>query len=741
MVIFLKNLKEISKLFCLCIIFLTIFSTVGSALQANITSDKTNGTAPLIVNFEGYGNDTVQDWYWDFGDGGNSTEQNPSHVFNNPGTYNVTLTAPNGPGSPSTFFSTINVYPAPVIADFAMNKVAGVAPLAIQFTDLSIGDIVLWRWDFGDGSSSNVRNPTHTYFLPGTYAVRLTVSNAIGVNLVYSDDFGAQLLGDVRNISAKKSLVFASETPVAYFYADFSEGQAPLTVQFFDGSTGYLNSWFWDFGDGSTSRTRNPRHTFYSPGTYNVRLTVKDAFGNGIYSGSKLIDVYDVPIADFSSNISGGHPPLTVQFTDNSTGNPTSWSWAFGDGSASNEINPVHTYYYPGNYKVTLLVSNRQGTSFNSWCNYNYTCGLLSTLKTSIIDVKTANLTADFTWREINGTTTVYFYDISSDSPIAWKWDFNSDGYVDSIDKNPIYQFQNSGIHNVSLSVFDGLEWRNMNKTIYIAGGAENNTSGSGSSSGDSSGGSSGGSSGSSHSSGSTSVSSGGSSSGGGGGGSPEPQRNVGAKELSQIFISKGNLAKFEFPQKATPVVYICFDSKKTVGKTTTIAEMLKGKSILTSDIPNSEVYKYLNIWVGNSGYATKKNIENAIVCFKVEKSWVKDKNIDKSSITLNWYSDDKEWNALPTNLSSEDEKYLCFTAKTPEFSYFAITGKPIVNETGKQPAAVNKMSDTQNVDTNSPEEKDKSSSSTESSMSMPGFEVVSSIMGLLAVLLYRRGK
>jgi PKD repeat protein len=302
-----------------------------------------------------------------------------------------------------------------------------------------------------------------------------------------------------------------------------------------------LNSWFWDFGDGSTSSTRNPRHTYYSPGTYNVRLTVKDAFGNGIYSGSTLIDVYDIPIADFSSNISAGHPPLTVQFTDNSTGNPTSWIWGFGDGSASNEVNPVHTYYYPGNYKVTLLVSNRQGTSITPWCNYNYSCGLLSTLKTSIIDVKIANLTADFAWREINGTNTVYFYDISSDSPIAWKWDFDSDGYIDSIDKNPIYQFPNSGIHNVSLSVFDGLEWRNMKKTVYITGVAENNNSGSGSSSGSSSGGSSGsssggssgGSSGSSHSSGSDSVSSGGGSSvgsGGGGGCAREPQRNVGAK-------------------------------------------------------------------------------------------------------------------------------------------------------------------------------------------------------------------
>ncbi len=90
---------------------------------------------------------------------------------------------------------------------------------------------------------------------------------------------------------------------------------------------------------------------------------------------------------------------------------------------------------------------------------------------------------------------------------------------------------------------------------------------------------------------------------------------------------------------------------------------------------PSDEVYKSLNIWVGNSGFATPTNIENAVVCFKVEKSWVQDKKIDKSSITLNRYSD-KTWNQLPTSLSSEDDKYLYLTAQTPGFSPFAITGK-----------------------------------------------------------------
>jgi PGF-pre-PGF domain-containing protein len=117
------------------------------------------------------------------------------------------------------------------------------------------------------------------------------------------------------------------------------------------------------------------------------------------------------------------------------------------------------------------------------------------------------------------------------------------------------------------------------------------------------------------------------SSGGGGAGGSPEPAKNVQSKELSQAFITNGKTVKFDFPKNATCVVYVGFDSKKTAGKTTTIAEQLKGKSSLVSKLPSGDVYKSFNVWVGTGGFATSKNIENPVVCFKVEKSWITDKN------------------------------------------------------------------------------------------------------------------
>ncbi|MPN05976.1 hypothetical protein SDC9_153230 [bioreactor metagenome] len=167
---------------------------------------------------------------------------------------------------------------------------------------------------------------------------------------------------------------------------------------------------------------------------------------------------------------------------------------------------------------------------------------------------------------------------------------------------------------------------------------------------------------------------------------------------------------------------------------------MLKNKSTLTPDAPQGEVYNYLNIWVGNSGYATSNNIENATVCFKVEKSWIKDKNIDQSSIILNRYSD-KKWAELPTTLLREDDRYLYFMSETPGFSPFAITAKRILIE---------ELPDTENPEHNGNKESEiekesetneSSSASQKEKLSMPGFEIIYCIFGLFGMFLYKRNK
>jgi PGF-pre-PGF domain-containing protein len=294
-----------------------------------------------------------------------------------------------------------------------------------------------------------------------------------------------------------------------------------------------------------------------------------------------------------------------------------------------------------------------------------------------------------------------------SQNAISKIWDFG-DG-TNSTEQNPKHTYYKAGNYTVNFIVSDKNNTISKATTITVLDYNTNPTNVQSISSYSDSDGSS-----------SSSFSSGSSSESAGTGSSNEPQSNVVSKEISQAFITSGKSVKFDFPQNATSVVYVSFDSKKTIGKTTTIVEMLKEKSILASGLPSDAVYKHLNIWVGNSGFATQKNLENAVLCFKVEKLWIQDNKIDQSSITLNRYFD-KEWNSLPTSKSGEDGKYLYFTAQTPGFSPFVITGKM----TTKQNTTV----DTQ---TNGGK---KGADTTD----MPGFEIISGITVLLAVFLYKR--
>ena len=140
-------------------------------------------------------------------------------------------------------------------------------------------------------------------------------------------------------------------------FADFNAspilGYAPLTVQFTDTSTGSPASWDWDFGDGSTSTEQNPSHIYTVAGVYTVTLSV-----NGGASTKTRIDYITVNIAaDFTGSPIEGEAPLSVVFTDTSTGSPDTWLWEFGDGTTSINKSPTHIYTVSGAYTVKLTAS------------------------------------------------------------------------------------------------------------------------------------------------------------------------------------------------------------------------------------------------------------------------------------------------------------------------------------------------------------------------------------------------
>jgi PGF-pre-PGF domain-containing protein len=405
------------------------------------------------------------------------------------------------------------------------------------------------------------------------------------------------------------------------------------------------------------------------------------------------------PSANFKANTTSGNAPLSVLFTDLSQ-NATSRSWNFGDGATSTEHNSTHSYSLAGTYTVNLTVSNQNGTASK--------IAVITVLEEEEDENKNNSLpVADLSTNVTSGNApfSVLFTDLSQNAT-SRSWDVNNDGIEDSNEASFVYTYTSTGTYTVNLTVSNANG--TVSKTTLIDIEKKSSAGSSGGSSG-------------------------------GGGGSPEPAKNVEVKELSQVFITNGKAVKFDFAKNATCVVYVSFDAKKTAGKTTTIVEELKNKSALVSELPADEVYKSFNLWVGNSGFATSKNIENPIICFKVEKTWTQDKKIDKDSIILNRYSDE-EWEQLPVNLSGEDNKFLYFTAKTPAFSSFVITGK--VKELSKEEATETEPDqETRFVegDMKSSGEKVEQSAAQGEDTKAPGFEMVYGIICLSAIFLYKR--
>ena len=147
------------------------------------------GDAPLQVSFQDTsqeGSASITSWQWDFGDGGSSVEQHPTHTYENAGQYTVSLTVKTDHGEDTATknnYIQLTTLPTPPTAAFSTSTTYGQPPLAIQFTDQSLpgsAAITSWQWDFGNGYTSTQQNPTHTYDEPGVYAVSLTITTDDG---------------------------------------------------------------------------------------------------------------------------------------------------------------------------------------------------------------------------------------------------------------------------------------------------------------------------------------------------------------------------------------------------------------------------------------------------------------------------------------------------------------------------------------------------------------------------------
>jgi len=324
--------------------------TVTAPNQAP-TANFTFSCNALSCNFTSTSSDpdgSIASYSWTFGDGGTSTAQNPSHSYAAGGNYTVTLRVTDNQGAQSALTSKTVTVTAPNQAPTA-NFTFSCNALSCSFTSTSSdpdGSIASYSWTFGDGGTSTAQNPSHSYATGGNYTVTLRVT----------DNQGAQSAPTSKTVT----VTAPNQPPVAAFSSSCSGDACNFTNTSSD-PDGSIASNSWNFGDGQTSITASPSHTYTASGTYTVQLTVTDNQG-ATNSVSHTVTVNRPPVAAFSSSCSG----LTCSFTSTSSdpdGSISSYSWNFGDGQTSTAQNPSHPYGAGGTYTVTLTVTDNRGAT------------------------------------------------------------------------------------------------------------------------------------------------------------------------------------------------------------------------------------------------------------------------------------------------------------------------------------------------------------------------------------------
>ncbi|MFQ5606621.1 MAG: PKD domain-containing protein [Candidatus Zixiibacteriota bacterium] len=422
------------------------FIAVGDETGGPVT-----GCSPTTITFQDYSWPNPTAWSWDFGDGGTSTLQNPSHEYAANGIYDVTLTATNLFGVDTKTLAGYIVIGGPACAapvvEFTASSTSGCTPFAAAFTPADMFAVSM-LWDFGDGATSTLRNPTHTYAVRGIYNVTLTATNADGVSSL-----------------TKPNYIAVQQTPIVDFSASQTAGFPPMTVTFTDLSTDNPTNWFWDFGDFGTSALESPTVVFDKPGDYKVMLTATNACGSVTALKEAYILVQEgqgggcaTPVSAFSGTPTTGTAPLTVSFTDQSTNAPFAWSWDFGDLAQDNVQNPTHTYTDPGTYNVSLTTGND--------------CGENTVTQTGYVVVSAPGCTvppvAGFAGTPTVGDAplTVSFNDQSSNTPTGWSWSFG-DGGVSSV-QNPSHVYTIAGTYTVSVTASNACGSNQVTQVNYV---------------------------------------------------------------------------------------------------------------------------------------------------------------------------------------------------------------------------------------------------------------------------------
>lgn len=306
-------------------------------------------------------------------------------------------------------------------ADFGAVTVKGCSPLLVRFNDLSGGHPTQWRWDLGNGTVSTLQNPSTTYFLPGQYPVSLVVTNSGGIDSVI-----------------KKAYITVYAPPKVDFSGMPGSLCLPVAVQFADSSHSNgaaINSWKWDFGDGSLGSGQHPFHVYTMPGTRAVTLEVRNSFGCvASVTRAGFIEIPQAVKADFANSVQVScTPPVQLQFVNRSTGPAgLQFQWDFGGDSSVATVDAGYTYREAGRYTVRLTATSGLG------CH-----------DTASREIVVGAVVTDFTPAGVCPGSPVLFQNLGRPSPGASTWCFGDGAVSDAL--NPVKTYRLPGQYKVSL--------------------------------------------------------------------------------------------------------------------------------------------------------------------------------------------------------------------------------------------------------------------------------------------------
>lgn len=430
---------------------LTMYSTYGCTASiskpalinaANHTMDFTatpplcSGNSVLFVNKSNPAPSTTP--LWSFGDGGSGIGITYGHSFAAGGTYQVTMYANFGSCLDSVTKPVV-VLGSPNISQFVITKDASCSsPMVVNFLDTSVG-ATNWHWNFtgNPADTSDIKNPTFTYTTNNLFSPTLTITNANGCSSTISQTFNtAQPTAKI----VKDTTLIADATYCADVQATFKA----ISVD-------TLATYFWSFGDGTTSTQASPQHTFVKPGTYIINLSFTTIHGcsGGAYPPDTVI-VYPKPHAIFDAYDSTPCKNNQLETFINLDDSAAKFQWFYGDGSSDYNNNDLHTHLYAdsGLYTMTLIASS-PGCAPDTYTIQRYVKTTPIPKLTVVNNCDVDRLSAALTVVPGGGTQYIWTY---------------GDGTPDETDNTYIatknHHYPKGGVYNATVKVLYGTCWQ-----------------------------------------------------------------------------------------------------------------------------------------------------------------------------------------------------------------------------------------------------------------------------------------